>query len=514
MRDANLLGWQRGTTAGKATWAVLVACLFCATPLSAQTITRLHSFSGPDGADPTAGLVQTTDGNLYGTTNSGGPYNDNNVCYPKDIGCGTIFRMTPSGTLTTVYSFCAQSNCSDGANPQAGLVQAGDGNLYGTTYAGGAVGGGTVFRISLSGELTTIYNFCSQPACEDGAYPVSGLIQARDGELYGTAEQGGFDAANSPCDVSFFGCGTVFKITLTGTMATLYTFCSQPSCVDGANPAGGLIQAADGNFYGTTIGGGSAGNVCDGNFQLPGCGTVFRLSAAGALTTLYSFCSQTNCADGTAPRASLVQASDGDFYGTTWQGGDNSQCPSPGCGTVFLITPTGTLTTLHRFTGQSDGGNPQAPLIQATDGSFYGTTAADTVFKITPKGSVTTYPLTETNGLDPEAAVVQDTLGSFYGTASAGGTDEDGTVFALSVGLRTFVETQPTSARVGQPVNILGTALTGATSVTFNGTAAAFTVVSPSLIRATVPEGATTGSVQVVTGHGTLTSNVPFHVVQ
>jgi hypothetical protein len=181
----------------------------------------------------------------------------------------------------------------------------------------------------------------------------------------------------------------------------------------------------------------------------------------------------------------------------------------------FKITAAGMLTTLHRF-DETGVANPEAPLIQATDGNFYGTTccgSSGTVFEMTPNGAVTTFGFDGTNGGVPEAAVTQDTNGDFYGTTTEGGADADGTVFALSVGLGAFVETQPTSAKVGQPVNILGTNLTGATSVTFNGTAAAFTVVSPSLIRATVPEGATTGSVQVVTGHGTLRSNVPFHVL-
>jgi len=195
-------------------------------------------------------------------------------------------------------------------------------------------------------------------------------------------------------------------------------------------------------------------------------GTVFKITLSGALTTLYSFCSQTGCTDGSNANA-LVQATDGDFYGTTYSGGANNQ------GTIFKITPSGALTTLYSFcsqTGCTDGQNPVAGLVQATNGKFYGTT-----------------PI--------------------------GGTLGEGTVFSLSVGLGPFVETRPTSGMVGEVVKILGTDLTNATSVSFNGAGAVFEVVSSSEITATVPTGATTGRVQVITPRGTLTSNVPFRVL-
>jgi uncharacterized repeat protein (TIGR03803 family) len=216
--------------------------------------------------------------------------------------------------------------------------------------------------------------------------------------------------------------------------------------------------------------------------------------------------------DGDEPDAGLVQGANGNFYGTTAQGGAN------GDGTVFKITLTGTLTTLHSFDG-TDGSLPAAALIQATDGNFYGTTVAGgtdgTVFKITPSGKLTTvHDFDGTDGISPQAALVQGTNGKFYGTAPFGGTSSDGTIFILSVGLGPFVETQPTSGKVGEPVKILGTDLTGATSVTFNGTAAVFKVVSASLITTNVPTGATTGTVQVKTPRGTLRSNVVFRVTK
>jgi uncharacterized repeat protein (TIGR03803 family) len=221
-----------------------------------------------------------------------------------------------------------------------------------------------------------------------------------------------------------------------------------------------LVQATDGNFHGTTSQGGANNS-----------GTVFKITPGGKLTTLHSFCSQTGCADGQFLYGELVQATDGNFYGTTYQGGDASCLPPYGCGTIFKVTPGGTLTTLHTFVYDNiEGANPQAGMVQGTDGNLYGTTV----------------------------------------TGSGGGNF--GTVFSLSVGLAPFVETRPTSGKVGANVIVLGTNLTGATSVSFNGTAATFQVVSASEITATVPAGATTGAVKVTTPTGTLSSNVGFRV--
>jgi len=471
--------------------AAVVLCAAAAIALPAQTFNPLLGFNGADGAGPYAGLVQGPDGNLYGTTSGGGAQ-----------GYGTIFKITSRGELTTLYSFCSQSNCADGARPNAGLVQGRDGNFYGTTYRGGANGSnyGTVFKITPSGTLATLYNFCLRSECTDGTNPESGLVQGTDGSLYGTTAYGG-NGSDS---------GTVFKIALNGTLKTLHSFCSESGCTDGAGPFAGLIEAIDGNFYGTTARGGDL-SACPSD---GGCGTVFKITPEGALTTIESF----DYAVGANPTAALVQATDGNFYGTTYNGG------SQGYGAVFKIAPAGTLTTLYSFGCQGgcvNGANPGAGLVQGTDGNFYSTTqygGADgygTVFKITPAGTLTTlHSFDGRKGELPYAALVQDTNGTFYGTTPYGGPSDDGTIFHLSVGLGPFVETQPTSGRLGTHVKILGTNLTGSTSVTFNGTPATFTVVSPSLIRTTVPAGATTGTVQVVTPGGTLKSNVPFRVVQ
>ena len=438
----NKLNW------GKRAYAVLVLFVTTAMALSPQTFTTLHSFDLTDGAYVVAGLVQATNGDLYGTTGSGGTN-----------GSGTVFKITPNGTLTTLYSFCSQSNCTDGAGPNQ-LIQATNGDFYGTASSGGANGSGTIFKITPSATLTTLYSFCSQIGCADGQDPLWGLVQAPNGDFYGTTSNGGFSCAGPPGH----GCGTIFKITPGGTLTTLFAFplCSQSGCPDGFYPAA-LVRATNGNFYGTTSNGG-----------LPtSAGTVFKITPSGTLTTLYSFCAQINCTDGADPLAPLVQATDGDFYGTTCCGGVNGPY-----GTIFKITPSGTLATLYTFCSQTsctDGDEPQAALVQATNGDFYGTT-----------------------------------LEGGLSSACSGGC---GTVFRLSLGLGPFVETQTTSGEVGAVVKILGTDLTGSTSVAFNGTEAVFTVVAPSLITTTVPAGATSGKVRVVTPSGTLSSNVPFRVL-
>jgi uncharacterized repeat protein (TIGR03803 family) len=453
-----------------------------AVALPAQTFKSLYSFDSTDGANPYAGLVQGTDGNFYGTTYVGGHNN-----------YGTVFKITPSGKLTTLYSFCSKSSCADGARPYAGLVQGTNGDFYGTTGEGGGVGSGTVFKITPSGKLTTLHSFDGK----DGSGPYAALVQGANGDFYGTTLQGG---AGTACTAN---CGTVFEISPSGKPKTLYNFCFKSDCTDGYYPSGALVQGANGDFYGTTREGG-AHNL----------GTVFKITPSGKLTTLWSF----DGTDGANPYGGLVQATDGDFYGTTGGGG---AIKGVSYGTVFKITPSGKLTTLHSFDA-TDGYYPYGGLVQATDGNFYGTTRLlagpyndGTIFKITPSGKLTTlWSFDGTDGDQPYAGLVQDTNGSFYGTTVLGGANGDGTVFSLSVGLGPFVETQPTSGTVGAAVKILGTDLTGATSVTFNGTPAVFKVVSASLITTTVPTDATTGTVDVTTPKGTLKSNVVFRVTK
>jgi uncharacterized repeat protein (TIGR03803 family) len=292
-------------------------------------------------SEPYGGVVQTTDGNFYGTTHTAGKYNK-----------GTVFEVTPNGVLTTLHSFGGSS----GWYPAAGLVQATNGSFYGTTYTRGPDGGGTVFKITPSGNLKVLYSFCSQTDCTDGNGASAALIQATNGTLYGTTSEGG---ANNH--------GTVFKITPSGTFTSLYSFCSTTRCADGGEPLAGLVQAANGNLYGTT----SSGGVHNG-------GTVFEITPSGNLTTLYSLCALSNCTDGRSPQAGLIQATDGNFYGTTAAGGIScSPFGSAGCGTIFRITSTGKLTTLYSFCAQTncpDGAEPAPGLFQSTNGIIYGAT--------------------------------------------------------------------------------------------------------------------------------------------
>ena len=455
---------------------MLLVCHAAAISSRAQTVTTLVNFNGTNGTQPWgATLIQATDGNFYGTTEEGGSSAN---CV---LGCGTVFKMTPQGTLTTLHMF----NDNDGAFPEAGLVQGTDGNFYGTTSQGGTgtCGGGcgTVFKMTLQGTLTMLYSFGGH---FDGILPIGGLVQAADGNFYGTTAGGGVN-----------GDGTVFKITPGGTLTTLHTF----NGADGSSPNGSLVQGADSNFYGTAEYGGLGG--CTG-----GCGTVFKITPAGVLTMLHLF----NGNDGSNPYfAGLVQGIDGNFYGTTYGGGVH------GWGSVFKITPGGTLTTLYNF-NRTDGGFLASGLVRGSDGSFYGTTSSvSTLFKINVQGTLTTLHVFQgIDGSGTTMTLVQGTDGTFYGTTPTGGANGRGIVFNLSVGLGSFVETKPASGSVGTAVSILGNNLTGTTGVSFNGTAATFTVVSSSEIDATVPAGATTGIVQVTTTGGTLNSNVAFRVLR
>jgi uncharacterized repeat protein (TIGR03803 family) len=401
---------------------VLVFCAAVVIASPAQTFNPLVSFNGVDGIGPDYGsLIQGADGNFYGTTSNGGANQ-----------AGTVFQVTPGGTLTTVYSFCSQAGCADGADPYAGLIQATDGNFYGTTYAGGAVnascgsGCGTVYEISQTGGIWTesvLHTFCTQTNCPDGAGPSAGLVQGANGSFYGTTYAGGGGNCGS-------GCGTIFNITPQGTFATLQTF----NHTQGAQLFAGLVQGTDGNFYGTTEGGGA------NNY-----GTVFVFNTLqGTVTTLYNFAGGT---DGAHPYAGLIQAIDGNFYGTTYNGGTNQ------AGTAYEMSQQGgtwTETVLYSFCAQTnctDGAQPYARLIQAADGNFYGTTstgginADGTVFKMikTTAGASSLYVLYSfcaqpncTDGQSPYAGLVQATNGNFYGTTTSGGANADGTLFVVS----------------------------------------------------------------------------------
>ena len=533
-----------GKPAALALAAVLTLAVVMTQAAQAQTLKVVYTFGGTDGRQTNQeNLIQGMNGDLYGTT-QGGLY-----------GYGSVFKMTPAGgALTTLYSFCAtgtEGNCVDAGGPGA-IVQGTNGNIYGTTEYGGAFGNGVVFVMSPNGGGATAPGQF-QPLSLDpdglyvnasGANPVGAMVQATNGVFWGVSQGGGA-----------LGQGTKFEMTPAGGFGSVVAFpCIQGSACN-ANPCGqgvdcpgnylvaGLIQATDGNFYGTTQYGGTD---TYGGGEFTG-GTVFKISGQPGAnqnpSILYSFCSLSDCADGQDPTAALVEGNDGNFYGTTYYGGTGTFCPASGngllgCGTVFQITPSGTLTTLHSFCTIPkcvDGAYPIAGLILGSDGNFYGTASyggragnicsdyvCGTIFEITRSGTLT--PLHDfcfpnegngcPSGAGPAAPLVQYTNGDFYGTTTSGGPDYSccGTIFRLSTGLSPFVKTLPTAGLVGAKALILGTDLTGATSVSFNGTAASYTVESSTLITATVPAGATSGRVQVITPSATLTSNVPYVV--
>jgi len=346
--------------------------VFKLTPNGSGTYTEsvLYAFSGGnDGGLPGAGLIADTAGNLYGTTEYGGT-----------SGNGVVFKVTPAGVETVLYSF---NGTPDGSRPLAGLIFDTAGNLYGTTQFGGTSGNGTVFMVTPAGAETVLYSFLG---ANDGEFPAAGLLRDTSGNLFGTTQFGG-----SICGGVGIGCGTVFELTPTATGSYSETVLYRFSVgTDGANPRAGLIADAAGNLYGTTFYGGSSCPPLS-------CGTVFRLAPNGngtyAETVLYAFTGN----DGANPIGGLIADAVGSLYGTTSYGGTS------GDGTVFKLTPSATIpwpeTVLASFV-DGEPGNPAAGLFSDGPGSFYGTTpyigclgggcGHGAVFKLTDVFPVTT----------------------------------------------------------------------------------------------------------------------------
>ena len=367
---------------------------------TAATVTTLARLGGdPDGYHPRAPLVDGGDGFLYGTIEAGGPPN-----------CGTVFKAAPDGTLTTLYVF---TGGADGANPIGGLVRGGDGNFYGTTSGASSGGTGTIFRITAAGALTTLHSFDALTGVgvqlnSDGGHPHATLIQASDGNFYGTAMFGG---AN--------GEGTVFRLSAAGAFAKLADF---PDSFYGGVTAG-LAEGGDGNFYGVAEGAGDEGY-----------GAVFKVTPGGALTTFYAF---TDGSDGELPNNGLVKGPDGNLYGTTLRGGGNN------VGTFFRLTTGGALTTLHDFADASEGSVGGTPLTLGADGNFYGATNLDgptglgAVYRVTPAGALTvlagfTSP-DEQDGTEPTGVLLGGD-GNLYGATQYAGNGDAGTVFQVAPG--------------------------------------------------------------------------------
>jgi uncharacterized repeat protein (TIGR03803 family) len=456
------LQWVRASTALVLTTLLLVAA--ATTVATAQTYTDLYNLWGRRGVNPSlSALAQGRDGNLYGTAGGGRSPNE----------YGVVFNITPKGRQTVLYDF----NGVQGSFP-IGMTLGTDGNFYGATGSGGANFEGTIFKITKSGSLTLLYSFTG---LADGAHPEAAPVQGTDGNFYGTT---GDDSIN----------GTAYKITPSGKFTSLAPLPSSSTAA--------LLQAIDGNFYGTTGGGGTSQS-----------GTVFKMTPNGQVSVLHSF----DGTDGLTPGAALIQGSDGNFYGTTVFGGSYNDG-----GVVFKLTPRGDITVLHNFQDpnySNDGEFPEAGLVQATDGNFYGvtvgggTTGLGVIFQITPSGDYSIlYDFDVTHGGQPESTPMQHTNGKIYGLTYYGGAHLRGVIYSFDMGLGQFVSLLPSSGKVGRTIEFLGQGLTGTISVSFNGTAAPFRVVSDTYLTAIVPTGATTGSVSVTTPSGTLKSNKEFRV--
>lgn len=387
--------------------ATLVLFCVAVVPAFSQTFTKLADFDVANGTTPFFGpLLQGSDGNLYGTTFQGGAYN-----------AGTTFRVTLAGSLTSLHSF--GQGPSDPARALGSLIQAKDGNYYGTTYAGGTTGQGTIFQMSPQGEVTTFHSFCPDlQNCTDGSQPGLALLLAADGNFYGVTQFGG---------PPYFG--TIYRITPAGVLTTLHVF---SGTADGAQPSGGLVQGPDNRLYGTT---GYGGN----SYCPAGCGTIFTLDPVTShLETLYAFCEPGACPHGSTPSNYLTLGKDGIFYGTTIIGNALS-----GKGTVFSITAKGDLKTIYSFCplkGCPDGANPFGALMQDANGNLYGTTSnggtagQGTIFRLTPGGKLTTlHNFLGDDGAAPESGLVLASDGSFYGTTLAGGAYNAGVIYRLTV---------------------------------------------------------------------------------
>lgn|GEM_PF-1546482 len=359
------------------------------------------------GVNPSAGLTLANDGYFYGVTGAGGTIN-----------AGTVFRMSQGGTMTPLTSFYGTAGGGvGGSSPQGVLVQGPNDNLYGSTNTGGQLNNGTIFTITPGGTLTTLVNFTGTAGAALGAGSVSPLVVGADGNFYGCTTGGGSS-----------GNGTIFMMTPAGVLTTLVNFTGSSGTALGSSPRG-FVLANDGNFYGMTNAGGSNS-----------LGTIFKMTPAGVLTTLVNFTGTSGAALGSSPQGWMIQGSDGNFYGTTSAGG------AGGFGTVFTMSPTGTLTTLVQFTGtigSALGSTPKGALVQAADGNFYGTTIAGgvgsvgTFFKMTSTGTLTTLvqftgTLGTAPGASPQGSLVIGADGSFYGTCNSTGTQNGGSIFKVT----------------------------------------------------------------------------------
>jgi len=453
---------------------LLLTLAGAAVPAQAQTYTDLHDFN-PGAGDPdlsqfTGLFPQGWDGSLYSLARNGGTSSD-----------GTVYGITLSGTPTVLHSF----DGTDGNVPYYGLTLGTDGNFYGAATEGGSANAGTIFKITPTGTFTLLYNFNGRT---DGGGPFGPPVEASNGDFYGvtTGNVGG-----SPVNPSTF-----YKITPSGTFTTVHTLTSAQG-VSCAN----AVLGSDGNFYGSCNGGGANND-----------GSLFKITPTGTLTVLHSF----DATDGFDPTCVCrVQATDGNFYGVTYQGGTS------GVGVIYKLTTKGVYTVLHNFTGGADGGDPTAGLTQGPDGNLYGTASIGgsskdgVIFKTTTAGVFTVlYNFDGTHGSSPQSNLTLDTDGVLYGNTDGGGADGAGVFFSFKVGFSPFAALNATSGKEGAKIGILGQGFSSSSVVKFGGTKATTIVHSgTTFITATVPAGALTGAVTVTTGTTTLTSTKTFDVL-
>lgn len=466
--------------------SVVAVCLAAAMAAPAQTYTSLAT-----GVDSWGPLVQGTDGNLYGADYAGGVDRYE-----------SIFKVTPEGTVSVVHNFTD----NQGGTYPTGIALGLNGLWYGTTKQGGASGApcpspvagcGTVFEITEAGTIDILHEFTGP----DGMYPEGGLTLGPDGNFYGTT----YGTIQKGSTGAIYG--TIFQITPTGTFTTLHTF----SMSDGAYPTSPLVLGADGRLYGTASVGGSPNG---------GAGTVFAITTGGTFTSLYNF--DTAGAPG-SPAGALVLGANGNFYGVTQYGG--TECGGDN-GTIYYVSPGGhTFVEIYDFGKICNQGSPRSGLVLASDGNFYSGAGGSgendpasygILYEITPKLDYTTlYDFDYTTSYYGSGVnLMQHTNGTFYGTTTPFDnlSSDQPTFFSYSKGLAPFITTVPQMRPVGQKVLILGQGLTGSTSVTFNGVAATFTVVSDTEITATVPKGATKGIVTVTTPTGMISTTVLFYI--
>jgi uncharacterized repeat protein (TIGR03803 family) len=419
-----------------------------------QTPSVLYRFTtSSGGCGPESTLTEVRPGVFFGTT-FGGVGSATN---------GTIFTITSAGQYIELHDFDKQT---EGANPQGALLNASNGNLYGITTGQVNLIDPTIFRSDQLGNVTLLYTFAG--GAQNFLQP-SPLIEANNGNLYGTTSQYADAEGNE---------GTFFEMTPGGSVNVLHTFNGE------GTPNGPVIQATDGNFYGLTTAG------------------AYRLTSAGAFTPFSSI--------GTQPFGSLFQAANAKLYGVNE------------AGSLFDLTLAGVPTNLYDFTFGNDGGVPSTALMQATDGNLYGTTSQygtsglGTIFRLTPTGSLTTlYEFTSAEGgvsFSPDPAMIQGSNGVLYGLASG----SCGSIYSLNLGLTApkphIKFFYPASGAVSTVIRLTGANFLGATSVEFHGVKAKFGVRGADYIVAVVPAGATSGSISVTTPNGTVISQTSFTV--